>query len=67
MKRVALLGATGSIGRQAIEIIERHPELELVRRRVGLDGRSTALRAARPQVGGDLDGAARRAPSRTSS
>jgi 1-deoxy-D-xylulose-5-phosphate reductoisomerase len=29
MKRVALLGATGSIGRQAIEIIDAHPELEL--------------------------------------
>src|SRR5947209_3898024 len=28
MKRVALLGATGSIGRQAIEIVEAHPELE---------------------------------------
>jgi 1-deoxy-D-xylulose-5-phosphate reductoisomerase len=30
MKRVAVLGATGSIGRQALEVIERHPELELV-------------------------------------
>jgi 1-deoxy-D-xylulose-5-phosphate reductoisomerase len=30
VKRVALLGATGSIGRQAIEIIESHPELQLV-------------------------------------
>ena len=30
MKRIALLGATGSIGRQAIEIVEAHPELELV-------------------------------------
>jgi hypothetical protein len=29
MKRVALLGATGSIGRQALEIVEAHPELEL--------------------------------------
>ena len=29
MKRVALLGATGSIGRQAIEIVEAHPDLEL--------------------------------------
>lgn len=29
MKRVALLGATGSIGRQTIEIVERNPELEL--------------------------------------
>jgi 1-deoxy-D-xylulose-5-phosphate reductoisomerase len=30
MKRVALLGATGSIGRQAIEVIDASPELELV-------------------------------------
>ena len=29
MKRVALLGATGSIGRQTVEIVERNPELEL--------------------------------------
>ena len=29
VRRVALLGATGSIGRQAIEVVERHPELEL--------------------------------------
>ncbi len=29
MKRVALLGATGSIGRQAIDIVDAHPELEL--------------------------------------
>jgi 1-deoxy-D-xylulose-5-phosphate reductoisomerase len=29
MRRVALLGATGSIGRQAIEIVEAHPDLEL--------------------------------------
>ena len=29
MKRVALLGATGSIGRQAIEIVDAHPDLEL--------------------------------------
>jgi 1-deoxy-D-xylulose-5-phosphate reductoisomerase len=30
MRRVALLGATGSIGRQAIEIVAASPELELV-------------------------------------
>jgi len=29
MKRIALLGATGSIGRQALEIIDASPELEL--------------------------------------
>ncbi len=30
MKRIALLGATGSIGRQALEVIAANPELELV-------------------------------------
>jgi 1-deoxy-D-xylulose 5-phosphate reductoisomerase len=30
MKRIALLGATGSIGRQALEIVAAHPELEVV-------------------------------------
>jgi dihydrodipicolinate reductase len=30
MRTVALLGATGSIGRQALEIIRENPELELV-------------------------------------
>ncbi|MGZ8687540.1 MAG: 1-deoxy-D-xylulose-5-phosphate reductoisomerase [Gaiellaceae bacterium] len=56
MKRVALLGATGSIGRQAIEIVDRNPELELC----GLQSGSTpldALAAERgvehTQVGGD--------------
>ena len=29
MRRIALLGATGSIGTQAIEIVSAHPELEL--------------------------------------
>ena len=29
VRRVALLGATGSIGRQAIEVVDAHPELEL--------------------------------------
>jgi len=28
-RKVALLGATGSIGRQAIEIVEGSPDLEL--------------------------------------
>ena len=53
MKRVALLGATGSIGRQAIEIVEAHPELELCAVASG----STALDdvdAPLKQVGGDL-------------
>jgi 1-deoxy-D-xylulose-5-phosphate reductoisomerase len=53
MKRVALLGATGSIGRQAIDIVEAHPELELCAASSG----STPLDdvdAPFTQVGGDL-------------
>ena len=53
MKRVALLGATGSIGRQAIEIVEAHPELELCAVASGstpLDDIASPLR----QIGGDL-------------
>jgi 1-deoxy-D-xylulose-5-phosphate reductoisomerase len=51
MKRVAILGATGSIGRQAREVIERHPDLELVAASSGsqpLDGVAPIT-----QVGGD--------------
>ena len=53
MKRVALLGATGSIGRQAIEIVNAHPELELCAAASGsspLDDVDAPLK----QVGGDL-------------
>jgi 1-deoxy-D-xylulose-5-phosphate reductoisomerase len=53
VKRVALLGATGSIGRQAIEIVEAHPELELCAAASGsspLDDVDAPLK----QVGGDL-------------
>jgi 1-deoxy-D-xylulose-5-phosphate reductoisomerase len=53
MKRIALLGATGSIGRQAVEIIEGHPELELVAAASGsqpIDGLAPLT-----QVGGDLE------------
>jgi 1-deoxy-D-xylulose-5-phosphate reductoisomerase len=51
VKRVALLGATGSIGRQALEIVAAHPELELVAASSGsrpLDGLAPLT-----QVGGD--------------
>ena len=54
MKRVALLGATGSIGRQAIEIVEAHPELELCAVTSGstpLDDIDAPLR----QVGGSME------------
>jgi 1-deoxy-D-xylulose-5-phosphate reductoisomerase len=53
MKRVALLGATGSIGRQAIEIIKANPGLELCAAASGsspLDDVDAPLK----QVGGDL-------------
>ena len=52
MKRVALLGATGSIGTQALEIISAHPELELVAAASG----SQDIEGLAPltQVGGDL-------------
>src|SRR5829696_836242 len=51
MKRIALLGATGSIGRQAIEVIDAHPGLELVAASSG----STSIDGLAPltQVGGD--------------
>ena len=51
MKRIALLGATGSIGRQALEIIDAHPELELCAAASGsqpVDGLAPLT-----QVGGD--------------
>ena len=51
MKRIAILGATGSIGLQAREVIERHPDLELVAASSGsrpLDGVAPLT-----QVGGD--------------
>src|SRR5438067_3129468 len=52
MKRIALLGATGSIGRQAIEVIDANPGLELVAAASGsrpIDGLAPLT-----QVGGDL-------------
>ena len=52
MSRIALLGATGSIGRQAIEIVEADPSLELVAAASGsseIDGLAPLT-----QVGGDL-------------
>jgi 1-deoxy-D-xylulose-5-phosphate reductoisomerase len=52
VKRIALLGATGSIGRQALEIIDPHPGLELCAASSG----STQIDGLAPltQVGGDL-------------
>ncbi len=59
MKRVALLGATGSIGRQALEIVDAHQELELVAAASGsqpVDGLAPLT-----QVGGDPVGLLERA------
>jgi 1-deoxy-D-xylulose-5-phosphate reductoisomerase len=56
VKRIALLGATGSIGRQAIEIVAAHPELELCALASGSTDLSEAARkhrVAHVQVGGD--------------
>jgi 1-deoxy-D-xylulose-5-phosphate reductoisomerase len=52
VKRIALLGATGSIGRQALEIVGAHPELELCAAASG----SQPIEGLAPltQVGGDL-------------
>jgi 1-deoxy-D-xylulose-5-phosphate reductoisomerase len=52
VKRIALLGATGSIGRQALEIIEADPELELAAAASG--SQSIDGLAPLTQVGGDL-------------
>jgi len=56
MRRVALLGATGSIGRQAIEIVAARPELELCALQSGstpLDALAAAHGVDHAQVGGD--------------
>lgn len=52
VKRIALLGATGSIGRQAREIVEAHPELELVA--AASASQDVEGLAPETQVGGDL-------------
>src|SRR5437870_8076606 len=52
VKRIALLGATGSIGRQALEIVDAHPELELAAAASG--SQSIDGLAPLTQVGGDL-------------
>ena len=56
MRRLALLGATGSIGRQALELLERDPELELCGLMSGtqpLDGLSAEYGVEHVQIGGD--------------
>jgi 1-deoxy-D-xylulose-5-phosphate reductoisomerase len=57
VRRVALLGATGSIGEQALEIVAQHRELELCALASGsrpLDELAAAYRVEHTQVGGDL-------------
>jgi 1-deoxy-D-xylulose-5-phosphate reductoisomerase len=57
MRRVALLGASGSIGRQAIEVVERNPELELCALASGstpLERLAAEHGVEHVQVGGDL-------------
>ena len=56
MKRVAILGATGSIGRQAIEIVAQHPELELCALQSGstrLEELAAEHAVKHAQIGGD--------------
>jgi 1-deoxy-D-xylulose-5-phosphate reductoisomerase len=56
VRRVALLGATGSIGRQAIEVVAAHPDLRLCALQSGstlLDGLAAAHGVDHVQVGGD--------------
>ena len=56
MRRVALLGATGSIGRQALEVVVARPELELCALQSGstpLDALAAEYGVEHTQVGGD--------------
>ena len=57
VKRIALLGATGSIGRQAIDVIERNPELELCALAAGTSDLTELARehgVEHTQTGGDV-------------
>jgi 1-deoxy-D-xylulose-5-phosphate reductoisomerase len=56
VRRIALLGATGSIGRQALEVVAAHPELELCALQAGstpLDALAAEHGVEHVQVGGD--------------
>lgn len=57
VRRIALLGATGSIGRQAIAVVEASPELELCALASGssdLDALAARSGVEHVQLGGDL-------------
>ena len=59
MKRIAVLGATGSIGRQALEVIGANPELSACALSSGstpLDDLAAEFGAEHVRVGGDLTG-----------
>jgi 1-deoxy-D-xylulose-5-phosphate reductoisomerase len=56
-RRIALLGATGSIGRQALEVVAANPELSVCALSSGsqpLDDLAAEVHAPHFQVGGDL-------------
>jgi 1-deoxy-D-xylulose-5-phosphate reductoisomerase len=56
-RRIALLGATGSIGRQALDVIDSNPELTVCALASGsraLDDLSAELGVEHVQVGGDV-------------
>src|SRR6266571_5825612 len=51
-RRVALLGSTGSIGRQAVDVLERHADrFDVVALAAGSDGATLAAQAARLRPG----------------
>jgi 1-deoxy-D-xylulose-5-phosphate reductoisomerase len=57
MRRIAVLGATGSIGRQALEIIDGHPDLEVCALASGssdLEPLAAERSVRHVQTGGDL-------------
>ena len=57
LKRIALLGATGSVGRQALEIVDAHPDIQIVALASGSQplGKLAAQHGVEHvQVGGDL-------------
>jgi 1-deoxy-D-xylulose-5-phosphate reductoisomerase len=63
MKKVLILGSTGSIGTQALEVIEASPELQAVGLAAGRDWKTTVTQARTHGVGAvalaDRDAAAR--------
>jgi 1-deoxy-D-xylulose-5-phosphate reductoisomerase len=68
-RRVVLLGATGSIGRQALEVVRAHPDrFEVVGLAAGRDGRTVGDQAdafgVRTVAIGDVDAAAELAAAR---